>query len=355
MEIKQNIPLKNFTTLGIGGPAAYFVEISDEQELIEALNLTEQKQAPFFVLGGGSNIVVNDEGFPGLVIANRIKGISISKDDNRAALTVGAGEIWDKIVQYAIEHNLAGIECLSGIPGTAGAAPIQNIGAYGQEISSVIATVRAFDTHAKRMVELDNISCGFDYRKSIFNSLERGRYIVTHMTMTLKQDGLPTLIYQDLKDKFPRPEIATLLEVRNAVIETRARKGMLVLSQYESYKSAGSFFKNPIVSQEDFDRIQALNEFTKDDPRPWFWPLPSGDIKLAAARLIQAAGFSPGYRKKNVGISPKHVLALINYGGGTAGELIDLAWEIREKVRERFGIVLIPEPEFVGFEINPLP
>jgi len=354
MVIRQNILLRDFTTFGIGGPAQYFTEVASEQELEEALNFSESKQLPFFVLGGGSNIVVSDEGFPGLVIANRIKGISISKDDNQVALMVGAGEIWDEIVTYSVEHNWAGIECLSGIPGSAGAAPIQNIGAYGQEVSSVIKIVHAFDTYVKKMTGLDNAACGFDYRKSIFNSVEHGRYIVTRITMGLKPGGTATLTYQDLKDKFPRPENSTLPEVRNAVIEIRARKGMVILPGYEGYRSAGSFFKHPVVSKEDFERIQELNEFKKNDPRPWFWLLPSEKVKLVATRLIETAGFPPGFRKDKIGISPKHLLALINHGGGTAGELILLAREIQEKVQKKFGITLTPEPEFVGFTTHPL-
>lgn len=355
MDIQRQHPLHDLTTFSIGGPADYFVEITNEKELLEAFDFAQNKQVPIFLLGGGSNIVVHDKGFPGLVIANHIKGISALRDHDQVELDVGAGETWDEIVTYAARNNWAGIECLAGIPGKVGAAPIQNIGAYGQEVSSVIKNVRAFDTHTQKMVDLDNPACRFEYRKSIFNGSLRDRYLITHVTLELKAGGIPTITYQDLKDQFPDPEKAALSEVRKAVIETRAKKGMVILPGYENYRSAGSFFKHPIVSKKDFAPIhKAWRQTNHTDHIHWFWPLASGDIKLVAARLIQEAGFEPGYRKGNVGISPKHALALINHEGGTAEELTHLAREIQERVEERFGVRLVPEPEFVGFAEHPL-
>ncbi len=354
MDIKQNILLKDHTTFGIGGPADFFIEIAHEEEIEEAYNFAEQKNLPVFILGGGSNIVVHDEGFPGLVIANRIRGISSKDDNKRPRIEAGAGEIWDDLVAYATNHNWAGIECLSGIPGKVGAAPIQNIGAYGQDVASVIERVRVFDTRTKTFHELTNEECGFSYRKSIFNSSEKGRHIVTRLTLILNARGLPTLSYQDLKEKFPGPESVTLSEVRNAVIETRAKKGMVILPGYERYQSAGSFFKHPIISRDTLKEVIGKMK-EKDAPHAhWYWPLPSGEVKLVAAHLIEHAGFERGHRRGNVGISPKHALALIHHGGGTARELIGLAREIQDAVKNAFGVTLAPEPEFVGFEEHPL-
>lgn len=356
MEIKQNVQLKDFTTLGLGGPAAYFTHVSNEDELEEALDFAGQKQLPVFVLGGGSNVVAHDEGFPGLVLVNEVKGRAALRDQKTAILEVGAGENWDDTVKYAVEQNWQGIECLSGIPGKAGAAPIQNIGAYGQEVASAIQTVRAFDTRTKKWLEFDSGQCEFGYRKSVFNDSQRGRYIITRVTLRLEVNGSPTLIYPDIKDRFPDPKKARLFDIRSFVIETRAKKGMVILPGYERYQSAGSFFKHPVVSREDFKYVleKMRQKGAGESHRHWYWPLPSGEIKLVAAHLIEHAGFERGHRKGNVGISPKHALALVHHGGGTSRELIDLAKEVQENVKDAFGVTLHPEPEFVGFKRHPL-
>lgn len=352
MKIQKNVPLAPLTTFGLGGAAKYFVEIENEDELEGAFEFADKNRLPVFVLGGGSNIVVSDDGFSGLVILNSIKGLKSENDTDVAIITAGAGEIWDDVVKLSVQNNWAGIECLSGIPGRAGAAPIQNIGAYGQEIASTIKNIRAFDIRAKKFIDLALEDCEFNYRTSIFNSRKRNRYIVSYITLELKPEGSPTIIYQDLKDQFPDPQNVTLSRFRKAVIETRARKGMVMLPGYETFRSAGSFFKHPIISKEEFEAIRTRHK--SESPRPWFWSEPDGQMKLVAAYLIETSGFSRGHRRRNVGISPKHALSLIHHGKGSTQELIQLAKEIQKGVEDAFGVRLMPEPEFVGFEEHPL-
>ncbi|MDQ3014015.1 MAG: UDP-N-acetylmuramate dehydrogenase [Acidobacteriota bacterium] len=338
--IQENVPLAPLTTLGIGGAARFFAEVQSEIDLIEAIAFAEQQQLPVFILGGGSNVLVADEGFSGLVIRIAIKGIEWRED-----VTAGAGEDWDAFVGQCIERNMAGIECLSGIPGLVGGTPVQNVGAYGQEVSETITNVRAFDRQSKQIVELTNADCQFSYRRSIFNSTELGHYIVLAVTYRLRQHGVPAIRYPDLKNFFSdRSEKPTLAEVRNAVIEIRSRKGMVIVPDDPDCRSAGSFFKNPIVSRE----VLAQLEREAGEVPPSF-PAADGNVKVPAAWLIERAGFQRGYAKGRAGISSKHTLAIINRGGATADEVLGLVSEISLGVGERFGIELLPEPVFVGF------
>lgn len=352
MKPKQNYPLKNLTTFKIGGPARYFTEVTNEKKVFEAIKFSEKKRLSVFVLGKGSNVVINDEGFPGLVIHNKIKGFSAKENKNSVMVNVGAGEIWDEVVRRCVEKNWAGIECLSGIPGTAGAAPIQNIGAYGQEISSVIKSVRVFDIKTKTTKELTREQCKFGYRSSIFNTVKRGEYIITRVSLKLTLGAAPCIMYQGLLELFRDQNAPSLSSVRNAVIEIRAKKKMLILTGYKNYRSAGSFFKHPLVDKETFERVKKTAK-KSDKTSQWYWELPSGKIKILATYLIRQTGFFPGYRKGNVGISPHHALSLVSYDG-TANDIVLLAKEIQDSVREKFGVVLAPEPEFVGFEKHPL-
>ncbi|MGH9799723.1 MAG: UDP-N-acetylmuramate dehydrogenase, partial [Blastocatellia bacterium] len=263
--IQENISLAPFTTLGIGGAARFFVEADSEDKLIEAIAFSEQRGLPVFILGGGSNVLISDEGFPGLVVRLAINGIStgivsdlsLSQNANRASrrsltlpvphqpqiiqVTAGAGEDWDGFVRQCVERDLAGVECLSGIPGFVGGTPVQNVGAYGQEVSETITKVRTFDRRSKQIVELNSAECGFSYRASIFNTTERERYIVLAVSYTLKAGGEPALRYPDLKNYFVgRNDQPTLAEVRQAIIEIRSRKGMVIVPDDPDCRSAGS-------------------------------------------------------------------------------------------------------------------
>jgi UDP-N-acetylmuramate dehydrogenase len=348
-EVRENVPLAPLTTLQIGGPARHFVEARGEEAVIAGLSFAEQRGLPVFILGGGSNVVVADEGFPGLVIRIAVAGISecAGADSLRLArLTAGAGEDWDGVIRRAVECGLAGIECLSGIPGTAGGTPVQNVGAYGQEVAETIRSVRAWDRVAHGLVELSNADCGFSYRQSAFNTTARDRYVVLAVTFELARGAPPALKYADLRDHFAgRPGSPTLLEVREAVRALRARKAMLLQPGDPDCRSAGSFFKNPVVSQRQYEQIVAR----AGGPIPHYPVGESGAVKVAAAWLIEQAGFHKGFARGPVGISTRHALALVNRGGASAGQLVALAREIRARVSGRFGIDLVPEPQFIGF------
>lgn len=354
IQVKENINLYPFTTLNVGGKAKYFVSVSTEDELKEAVNFAKENALPIFFLGGGSNILVSDDGFDGLVVLKGISGFDYSVENGAAMVTVGSGENWDDVVRRTVELGFAGIECLSGIPGMVGAAPVQNIGAYGQEVSNVIREVRAYDLKTNTFVELSNNECKFGYRKSLFNTYEKGRYVITKVILELVPNGKPTLKYHDLQAKFADNAIPTLSEVRDAVIEIRRSKGAAYVGGELEFKSAGSFFKNPIVSREVFESVKKVMEGMEQPATPWFWDLPNGKVKIAAAYLLEKAGFTKGYKMGKAGISPKHALSLINLGGANAEDIINLAKEVIKGVEDKFGIRLEAEPLMVGFEEDPL-
>jgi UDP-N-acetylmuramate dehydrogenase len=345
LKILENIPLAPYTTLKIGGPARFFVKAESEEQVVEAFDHAEINGIDLFVLGGGSNILVSDTGFDGLVLQVALKGKStIEVPGGKVEITAQAGEDWDEFVRYCVENNLAGIECLSGIPGFIGGTPVQNVGAYGQEVSETIVNVRCFDRHSKRIVELSNVDCGFSYRKSIFNSTERDRYIVLAATYALTAGGKPKIVYKDLKEHFGDRE-SSLKETREAVLSIRRAKSMVIDESDPNSRSAGSFFKNPIVDHSKLNEIKTSGFETI----PQF---PAGDdlVKLPAAWLIERSGFHKGFRLGNAGISENHSLALVNLGGATAAEIVELKNAIQAGVFEKFGIELVPEPIFVGFD-----
>jgi UDP-N-acetylmuramate dehydrogenase len=347
LKFREDVPLAPLTTFGVGGPARYFAEITSDAELLEGLDFAWQNTLPVFVLGGGSNLIISDAGWQGLVLHLGIRGIHETKDKDRILFTVAAGEDWDGFVAYAVEHNCAGIECLSGIPGLVGGTPVQNVGAYGQEVSETITEVRAYDRGAKKFVTLTNPQCGFAYRSSIFNSTERDRYIVLWVTFALRPNGKANIRYTDLQRHFAANGKPSLQEVRDAVRQIRAAKGMLLQPGDPDCHSAGSFFKNPILARAEFElRKPKLDAVGKPYAT---YPCEDGAIKLSAAWLIEHAEFHRGYGTGRVGISSKHSLALINRGGATAGEVQHFAKQIQSKVREKFDITLRPEPVFLGF------
>jgi UDP-N-acetylmuramate dehydrogenase len=339
LSVQQNVPLAPLTTLQVGGPARYFLRAEVEDDAIRAFDFARENDLSVFVLGGGSNILVSDKGFDGLVLQIAMKGIGRDGDD---VLTVSAGEDWDSFVSYCVSENIAGIECLSGIPGTVGGTPVQNVGAYGQEVSETIAGVRCYDRVTGKIVVLSSEECGFSYRMSVFNTSERDRYIVLSVTYRLTPNGEPKVAYKDLVDHFAGRN-PTLAETRDAVLSIRRSKSMVIDPDDTNRRSAGSFFKNPIVDRSKYDEIAQ----GATDPVPHF---AAGDssVKIPAAWLIEHAGFHKGYVFGNAGISTNHTLAIINRGGATAAEVIALKNTIQTAVATKFAIDLVPEPVFIG-------
>lgn len=342
LKIERDVPLADLTTLKIGGKARFFVRAQSESEVVEAFNFAEENEFNLFVLGGGSNVLIADEGFDGLILQIALAGIEVKEN----FVTAQAGEDWDRFCAFCIERNLAGIECLSGIPGFIGGTPVQNVGAYGQEVSETITKVRVFDRKSGEILELTNADCKFAYRKSIFNTTERNRFIVLAVTFALTADGKPKIVYKDLREYFTgkRPNLA---RTREAVLQIRRAKSMVIEAGDANSQSAGSFFKNPIVTNEKFAEIVSVTEF---ENIPTF-KVDDRSVKIPAAWLIENAGFQKGYQLGRAGLSERHTLALINRGGATAQEILALKNEIQKKVEKRFTILLEAEPVFVGFDI----
>ncbi len=343
MLFQEHIPLAPHTTFGIGGPARWFAQAHTEDDILEGVAFAKERSLPLFVLGGGSNLLVSDAGFPGLVLHIDLKGISLGND---GLLSAAAGEDWDQLVSQAVAANYGGIECLAGIPGSVGGTPVQNVGAYGQEVSQTIVEVRALDTRLGVFVDLPTSACGFSYRRSLFNhGGERGRYIVARVTYRLRSGAEPLLSYGDLKRYFQdwrkRP---SLTDVAGAVREIRRAKGMLLVEGDPDCASAGSFFKNPVVPEAEVARIQnaaggsTVPHFAAGD----------GLVKVPAAWLLEHAGFHKEFALGRAGISSRHTLALINRGGATAAEIVALRDQIMRTIEQRYGIRLEPEPVWVS-------
>jgi UDP-N-acetylmuramate dehydrogenase len=351
LTIQENIPLAPLTTFKVGGPARYFADCHTESDVHQAVTYAAEHRLPLFVLGGGSNLVIADEGWPGLVLKVSIRGIG---ETATGFFRVGAGEDWDKFVAHAVKENYAGIECMSGIPGTVGGTPVQNVGAYGQEVAETIVYVRVLEIATGKIIELNKSECGFSYRSSIFNNHARGRYIVLWVAYQLTHNGEPRIEYADLNNHFSRSaDLPDLQQVRDAVREIRRSKAMLIVEGDEDCRSAGSFFKNPIVSPAEAERIEQLAQTQAPGKTLPRYPGPEGQVKLPAAWLVEQAGFHKGYSRGPVGISSKHSLAIINRGGATAKDILALKDEIQKKVFEIWGIQLQPEPVIVGFNFLP--
>ena len=344
MTIERNVPLAPLTTIGIGGPAKFFVHAESVDELSEAIGWAEQERTQTFFFSGGSNLLIADEGFNGLVVHIRLRGVTVeSEDPDSVMVKVGAGERWDDFVRYTVDQRWAGLECLSGIPGSAGATPIQNVGAYGQEVSETIARVEVLDRQTRRVITLTNWDCGFSYRSSVFKGAARDRYVVVSVTFRLRRNAPATVKYPELRTYMEEhgDSLEDVRRVRDAVIAIRRRKGMVLDASDPDTRSDGSFFMNPIVSKAAFDDVAR-----RGGTMPNF---PSGDeVKLSAAWLIEHAGFHKGFVHGNVGLSSKHTLAVINRGGGSAREVLELVKMVQGAVREKFGVELHPEPIFVG-------
>lgn len=266
MELREHVALAGYTTLGVGGEARWFATVSTEAEAVETFRFARERGLPVFMLGGGSNLLVADRGFDGLVVHVAIRGLAEhTLPDGRVLLQVGAGESWDALVQHTVERNLAGMECLAGIPGTVGGTPIQNVGAYGQEVGETISALRCLDLVTLHPVELSNADCGFAYRTSLLNTAERDRYLVTRVDFALVPDGAPKLDYAELRRRFSGAPPPSLREVAEAVRDIRRGKGMVVDPAEPNSRSAGSFFRNPIVPAEVVERLGSALELRPED------------------------------------------------------------------------------------------
>jgi UDP-N-acetylmuramate dehydrogenase len=324
--IHENVPLAPYTTLGVGGPARFFTKTNTEDQISDALEYAQAGDFPVFILGGGSNIVVSDAGFSGMVIKIEVSGILPLGTEKEGRVSVGAGVEWDALVNYCVGQDLAGVECLSGIPGTVGGVPIQNVGAYGQEVGEVISSIRAWDRETGRLTELSAGDCNFAYRSSIFNTSRLDRYIILTINVALHPGGRPHLQYPDLQRHFAASDaIPTIRQVREAVLRIRESKSMVLSQEDPNSKSVGSFFRNPILNLpevaelEEKLRTEGLLRSSEGIPR---FCMPEGKLKLPAAWLIEHAGFHKGYVHGRAGISERHSLALINRGGATAQDIV---------------------------------
>ena len=345
------VSLAPLSTLGIGGPARWFVRAMSSDDVAAAHAWAADRAMPIFVLGGGSNLVIADEGFDGLVLQMALTGVDVvaaGDDTDDTLMTAAAGESWDAFVANAVRRGLAGVECLSGIPGTVGGTPIQNVGAYGQDVSHVIDTVTAFDREGQRLVRLAAAECGFGYRASRFKQEDAGRFVVCGVTFRLRP-GAPTIAYPDVVDQLARDGITTpsLSHLRDVILAIRRRKGMVIDATDPDTRSVGSFFMNPVVARARFDRIAAANASTSIPS----YVMQNGEVKIPAAWLIERSGFRRGHADGPVGLSTKHPLAIVNRGGATARNVLEFAGRIKRAVSARFGVALRPEPVFVGFDL----
>jgi UDP-N-acetylmuramate dehydrogenase len=348
--LKENVSLRPWTSLSVGGPARYFLEARSREEIEQAVEWARKKKVPVFLLGAGTNVLFSDRGFPGLVIRIQTRGVRCRSQGERWVYEVAAGEDWDAFVARAVADGAAGIECLSGIPGTVGATPVQNVGAYGQEVSQTLVELEVLDLREGTVTWIRARDCAFGYRKSIFNTQARGRFGILTLCFSLVPGGPPCVSYPEVERYLARESGSlTLKAVRQAVLALRRAKGMLLVNGGEGFASAGSFFKNPCLSMEEFlllrDRCLA-----QGFGAPPAFPLDPDKQKVPAAWLVEKAGFPKGYREGRVGISPKHALALINLGGAKAQDFLSLAQRIQEAVLRRFGVLLEPETVFAGFD-----
>ncbi len=354
--IERDVPLAPRTTLELGGNARFFVRARSDGDVLDALIWAQQQSVPATVLAGGSNLVVADAGFDGLVIDLRTRGIVQQRSDRGVEITAAAGEPWDGFVEYAVSLGLAGIECLSGIPGRVGATPIQNVGAYGQEVADTIRLVRLLEPSTGLIYTLGASDCGFAYRDSRFKH-EPARFMVLDVTFELVPGPPSPPRYAELQKALAGVTQPSLHEVREMVIALRRAKSMVIDANDENRRSAGSFFTNPIVTDAQlFDVTErALSAgVIKDRNEVPTYPASPGHVKLAAGWLVERAGFHKGMRRGAVGVSSRHALSLVHHGGGTTQQLIDLAREIVAGVQSRFGVMLKPEPVCLGFAIPPL-
>lgn len=346
--IRRDVELAPLTTLGVGGPAARFAGVRTEQEVVEALRWAAGAQQSVVVLGGGSNVVVADSGLRALVLQLLLREVTVQKDGRDVLVTAGAGVEWDALVTQCVREGWAGVECLAGIPGFVGAAPIQNIGAYGQQVGGVVKRVRVWDRRAGRVADLSASECGFGYRTSTFKRDSSQQRIVLDVTLRLRPGAAATVRYAELA----RSTIAdsSLAAVRAKVLALRRAKSMVINPADPNSRSVGSFFVNPILDAAAVAVVEQKIARAGIDPLAMpRWESAKGQIKLAAAWLIERAGLVKGYRLGQAGLSTRHTLAVVNLGTARAIDVVELAAHVRDTVRRRFGVFLVPEPVFLGF------
>jgi UDP-N-acetylmuramate dehydrogenase len=337
--------LAGYTTLRLGGPARRLVHACSRERLVEAVREADRDGEPVLLLAGGSNVVVADDGFPGSVVRIETRGVDVQDAGSAGVrVTVQAGEPWDGLVSRAVAEGWVGVEALSGIPGSVGATPIQNVGAYGQEVAETIVSVHCWDRAHRRQVEVPAAECGFGYRTSRFKR-DPSRFLVLAVVFAFERGRLGAPVrYAELARRLGAEagQRVPLEDVRGTVLALRAGKGMVLDPADHDTWSAGSFFTNPLLDADQADRLP------DDAPR---WPQPDGTVKTSAAWLIERAGFGKGYGDQRAALSGKHTLALTNRGGATTADLLALAGRIRAGVRDRFGIILVNEPVLVGCEL----
>ncbi len=345
----RDVALHPLTTLGVGGPARWLAPVRDASEILAALAFARDERLPWWLLGGGSNVLIADAGLPGVVIRPVGAEVAFGPD---GTVRADAGLAWDALVAATVAHGLGGLECLSGIPGSCGAAPIQNIGAYGQEIADVLHSVAVLDGATGEIRQLTRAQCEFGYRDSRFKR-NPGSYIVLAITLRLQPDGVPTLRYAQVADALQAAALPTgaegLRKVRETVLALRRGKAMVLDPGEPDSRSAGSFFTNPIVLLAQANAVEAR----LGGPMPR-WPVSAEAVKLSAAWLIEHCGMTRGYGNGNVGVSRKHTLALVNRGGATASEIVNFARHVRDRVLAASGVRLSAEPVLLGFEGQPL-
>ncbi|YAL83872.1 UDP-N-acetylmuramate dehydrogenase [Dermacoccaceae bacterium W4C1] len=351
----HDAPLADLTTMHVGGPARRLAVAESADEIVDIARETDDAGEPLLVLSGGSNVVIADTGFPGTVLRIASTGIEVeSQSQEQVLVRVAAGEIWDEFVATAVAQGWSGIECLSGIPGLVGATPVQNVGAYGQEVAQTIAGVRVYDRREQTVREFSTAECEFTYRHSVFK--ETGRYVVLDVSYRLatSPDSAP-IAYADLAAGLgvEQGQRVPLEQARAGVLAQRAKRGMVLADGDHDTWSCGSFFTNPQLSERAFARLlDRVHDALGPDVDPPRFPGAGGTVKTSAAWLIDRAGFGKGYRMPGpAALSTKHTLALTNRGSASAADVAQLAREIRDGVQERFGVVLVNEPVFVGHDL----
>ncbi len=356
--MKSGFPLAPLTTLEVGGEARFFAEAHTEEDVKDAIAFAREHSLPLFPLGGGSNVLIADTGFDGVVLAVRVLGIDSKKRHDRELVTVGAGVVWDDFVVWSIAHSLTGLECLSGIPGTVGGAVVANLGAYGAQCSDTFVHAEVLDTQNAdgKLKIIKKEECDFSYHDSMFGR-HKGRYIVVRATFALSTDTKATPSYRD--NRFDLEALTVKLgraptqeDIRATVLAIRERKGYLIMKGRVSYKCAGSFFHMPFVSKRKYEevvkRARELDAKKEEHLRPWAWEQPDGSYKLAPGFLLEYTEFQKGYVRGSVGISPKHTLSIINISHARAREVADLARDMQDAVENVFGVRLEREVEYVG-------
>jgi UDP-N-acetylmuramate dehydrogenase len=353
MEVRDQVSLSELTTLRVGGPARRLITAQTTEEVVEVVGGADASGEPLLLIAGGSNLLIGDVGFDGTVLHVAVGGIAIGETGDGVRVVAAAGEPWDGVVAACVSEGLAGVECMSGIPGSTGATPIQNVGAYGQDVAETIVSVSAYDRRGAGIVELEPEQCGFGYRSSAFKGSDR--YVVLGVSFALERSALAKPIrYAELARTLgvapgDRP---SLRDTREAVLELRRGKGMVIDPGDPDSVSAGSFFLNPILSRDAFASLERrATERLGEGTQVPVWPDANGSVKTSAAWLIERAGFHRGYGNGRAGISSKHTLAIVNRGGASSAELVALARELRDGVQAAFGVSLHPEPTLVGVEL----